>query len=53
MEVVLAPYLPAIVRVLLSFPILIATLWSALRFALPIDDRQALGPNTVRRLKLL
>jgi O-antigen/teichoic acid export membrane protein len=52
MEVVLAPYLPAIVRVLLSFPILIATLWSALRFALPIDDRQALGPNTVRRLKL-
>ncbi len=49
---VLTPFLPALVRLILSLPLLVLTLWVSLRFALSHDDREALGPGTVRRLKL-
>jgi hypothetical protein len=33
--------------------VLIATLWAALRFALPAEDRAALGPKTAKKLRLI
>jgi O-antigen/teichoic acid export membrane protein len=49
----LEPIVPAFVRVVGSIPILVATLWASLRIALPIEDRFSLGPNTVKRLRLV
>jgi O-antigen/teichoic acid export membrane protein len=43
---------PLLVPFALLVPILLATLWSAMRFALPLQDRLALGKKTVRRMKL-
>ncbi len=36
----------------LQVPVAGVALWFSLRFALPMEDRAALGPNLVRRLKL-
>jgi hypothetical protein len=34
-------------------PVVVATLWVALRFALPAVDRSAIGEKTARKLRLL
>lgn len=44
--------LPLLVTFTLQLPILAGALWGALRFALPVDDRLALGKKTAKRLRL-
>jgi O-antigen/teichoic acid export membrane protein len=45
--------LPHLLQLSLLLPVLIATLWAAVRFALPREDRLALGEKTARRLRLI
>ncbi len=45
--------LPHLLQLSLLLPVLVATLWAAVRFALPREDRLALGEKTARRLRLI
>jgi O-antigen/teichoic acid export membrane protein len=44
--------LPYLLQLSLLIPVLVATLWASMRFALPREDRLALGTKTARRLRL-
>jgi O-antigen/teichoic acid export membrane protein len=48
-----AALLSRIVMIVLMLPVLLATLWASLRFALPEIDRIAIGEKTARRLRLI
>lgn len=45
--------LSRLVMIVLMLPVLLGTLWAALRFALPEIDRMAIGEKTARRLRLV
>jgi O-antigen/teichoic acid export membrane protein len=45
--------LPHLLQLSLLLPVLVATLWAAVRFALPREDRLALGEKTATRLRLI
>lgn len=45
--------LSRLVTIVLMLPVVVATLWFALRFALPAVDRSAIGEKTARKLRLL
>ncbi len=47
------PILPHVITLSLLVPLLAATLWASLRFALPHEDRAAIGPKTAKALKLI
>lgn len=44
--------LPYLLELSLLIPILVGTLWAALRFGLPEQDRQALGTKTMKKFHL-
>jgi hypothetical protein len=44
--------LPYLLELTLLIPLLVGTLWASLRFALPVQDRQALGTKTMKRFHL-
>jgi O-antigen/teichoic acid export membrane protein len=44
--------LPYLLELTLLIPLLVGTLWASLRFALPVQDRQALGAKTMKRFHL-
>jgi O-antigen/teichoic acid export membrane protein len=45
--------LPHLLQLSLLIPVLVATLWAAIRFSLPTEDRLALGEKTAKRLRLV
>lgn len=45
--------LSRLVTIILMLPVLLATLWASLRFALPEVDRSAIGDKTARKLRLV
>jgi O-antigen/teichoic acid export membrane protein len=45
--------LPHLLQLSLLIPVLVATLWASTRFALPTDDRLALGKKAAKRLRLI
>ena len=45
--------LPHLISLSLLILLLLATLWAALRYALPEQDRMALGKKTLKRLRLV
>jgi O-antigen/teichoic acid export membrane protein len=56
LAVLFVPSLEAILPYLISLsiliPLLVATLWTSLKFALTVEDKAELGKKTVQRLKL-
>jgi O-antigen/teichoic acid export membrane protein len=49
----LSAILPYLITLSLTIPLLAATLWASLKFALPEEDRAALGKKTAKRLRLI
>lgn len=45
--------LSRLITIVLMLPVVLATLWVALRFALPVADRSAIGDKTARKLRLI
>ncbi len=45
--------LPHLIALSVLVPLLAATLWASMRFALPVEDRAELGKKTGKRLKLI